>query len=78
LDVPEFQFLPGGPLFGAYVAILLPFIALVVVLCEFRKYRNVWRKKPEQPPVSPLEMQPLSLGEVRRSASTLQRQFSQL
>lgn len=35
-NVPEFQFADGATLFGAYVGITIPLIALVVLLCMAR------------------------------------------
>lgn len=43
LNVPEFQFAEGGVLFGAYMGITLPFIALIVLLCMTRSSWVKWR-----------------------------------
>lgn len=42
LNVPEFQLADGRVLFGAYMGITLPFIALVVVLCMTRPRWARW------------------------------------
>jgi hypothetical protein len=43
LNVPEFQFAMGATLFGAYLGITLPMIAIVIVLCLARPQLKKWR-----------------------------------
>ncbi|EME44238.1 hypothetical protein DOTSEDRAFT_24310 [Dothistroma septosporum NZE10] len=45
LNVPEFQFARGATLFGIYMAITIPFSAIVVVLCLSRPYWTKWRQR---------------------------------
>jgi hypothetical protein len=41
LNVPGWQFLPAPELFGVYIAITIPLIALVVFICFSRPY---WKR----------------------------------
>jgi hypothetical protein len=45
LNVPEFQFAMGASLFGAYLGITLPLIAMIVVLCFARPQLKRWYRQ---------------------------------